>query len=59
MIESPGGAFIRQCKHWRLLSFCFLVSRKRKQNAGKAPLCVRRAQLRFGFLWDDRHVTIA
>ena len=37
-IESPGGAFISQCKHWLILLFHFAVPRKVKRNASESPL---------------------
>ena len=39
VIESVGGAFIRQCAHWQIPLF-FRVSRKRK-NANKHRLAHR------------------
>ena len=41
-IETAGGSFIVQCAHWAIPLFCFLLSRRRKQNACKSPLSPRR-----------------
>ena len=43
--RSPGGGFIDQCAHWRILLFCFPVPRKGKQNAHKSPLSARQAPI--------------
>lgn len=31
MSESPGGAFVSQCKHWRTHLFSFRIGEKRMQ----------------------------
>ncbi len=37
-IETAGGSFIAQFANWAIPLFCFLLSRRRKQNACKSPL---------------------